>query len=386
MAAHTYSFGVGGQDVYIVKTDATGNLLWYKTYGGTYNDVGYSIRQTSDGGYIVAGATRSFGAGLNDFYLLRLDAGGDSIWTKTYGGGSGEGARCVRQLPDGGYIVVGNTSSFAVGGKDVWLVRTDSLGVVIWTERYGGSWEDRGYSVDLTADGGFIITGTTQLLSDAENDLFLIRTDSTGYALWTRAYGGPMAELGNSIKYLSDGGCIAAGWTESYGGGLQDLYLLRTDASGDTIWTQTYGGLDADAGFSVEVIPDGTYAVTGWTVTYGPGDYDIWLLRTAGDVASIDEFTATRGAEFTVDVWPNPAPGYAKLTYRPKSPSRVDIAIYDIVGCKVREVISPKSSEGMQRHIWDGKDSRGQEVPPGIYFIRIQAGDQVATRKIVLVR
>jgi ribosomal protein S11 len=178
VAGYTSSFGAGGTDIFLIKTDASGNLQWAKTYGGTGWDYAYSVQQTSDGGYIVAGHTNSFGAGYYDIFLIKTDANGNVIWAKTYGGTYSDYASSVQQTSDGGYIVAGYTFSFGAGINDIFLIKTDANGNVIWAKTYGGTVGDEAYSVRQTSDGGYIVAGGTWSFS--VEGAFLIKTDANG--------------------------------------------------------------------------------------------------------------------------------------------------------------------------------------------------------------
>jgi hypothetical protein len=180
VAGYTYFFGAASFDIFLIKTDANGNVQWAKTYGGTSYDWDYSVQQTSDGGYIVAGWTWSFGAGYDDIFLIKTDTNGNIIWAKTYGGTGYEKAFSVQQTSDGGYIVAGSTSSFGVGGGDLFLIKTDANGNVIWAKTYGGTYDDLAYSVQQTSDGGYIVAGWTNSFGAGGVDIFLIKTDANG--------------------------------------------------------------------------------------------------------------------------------------------------------------------------------------------------------------
>jgi len=266
IAGSTHSFGAGSADVYLVKTDSSGDTLWTRTYGGSVWDIGYSVQQTSDGGYIIAGRTDSFGAGYSDVYLVKTDSSGDTLWTRTYGGRDWDQARSVHQTSDGGYIIAASHP----GG--LWLLKTDFSGDTLWTRTYEGG----GYSVQQTTDGGYIIAGGTS------DDVWLLKTDSSGDSLWTRAYGGRGSDVASSVQQTSDGGYIIAGHTWSFGTGEYDVYLVRTDSSGDTLWTRTYGGRDWDQARSVQQTSDGGYIIAGETRSFGAGGDDVYLLRVAG--------------------------------------------------------------------------------------------------------
>ena len=158
----------------------SGQIGWTKTYGGSYNDCGWSVQQTEDGGYIIAGGTQSFGAGGDDIYLIKTNVYGDVEWTKTYGGSNGDCSFSVQQTSDGGYIIAGGTTSFGAGYVDVYLIKTDAYGDIEWTKTYGGSDEDNGWSVQQTEDGGYIIAGGTQSFGAGYCDVYLIKTDAYG--------------------------------------------------------------------------------------------------------------------------------------------------------------------------------------------------------------
>jgi len=284
----TSSFGAGSMDVYLVKTDADGDTLWTRTYGGSIDDEGWCVQQTADGGYIIAGTTNSFGAGSMDVYVVKTDANGDALWTCTYGGGDWDVGWSVQQTTDGGYIIAGNTMSFGAGG-DVYVVKTDANGDTLWTCTYGGGDWDEGWSVQQTTDGGYIIAGRTESFGAGEADVWLVKTDANGDTLWTRIYGGSNYDEGWSVQQTTDGGYIIAGLTDSFGGGSMDVYLVKTDADGGTLWTRTYGGKSGDdmAG-SVQQTTDGGYIIAGLTDSFGAGSVDFYLLRIAGEAPEPD--------------------------------------------------------------------------------------------------
>jgi len=219
-------------DVWLIKTDANGTAVWARTYGGSREDMGYAVRQTADGGYVVAGSTMSYGAGVRDVWLVRTGANGDTLWTRTFGGTSADWAQSVQQTQDGGFIVAGSTFSYRADGSDFWLVKTDSAGSRVWDRIYGGSGLNYGCSVQQTVDGGYVVAGRTEPHRTSSFDVWLIRTDTCGGTIWTRAFGGSRDDMGWSVQQTRDGGYIIAGSTESFGAGGSDLWLLRTDAEG----------------------------------------------------------------------------------------------------------------------------------------------------------
>ncbi len=276
----TNSFGAGLYDVYLLRIDSNGDTLWTRTYGGIDDDRGSSIQITSDNGYIFTGYTNSFGAGSYDVYLIRTDSNGDTLWTKTYGGVDDDRGVEVQIISDGGYIITGWTESYGSGSYDVYLIRTDSNGDTLWTRFYGGSGEERGYSVQETSDNGFIIAGCTNSFGAGMNDIYLIRTDYNGDTLWTKTFGGSYHDWGYSIKNIIENGFILAGTTESFGAGYWDVYLLRIDSFGDTLWTKTYGGSSRDYGYSLQKVSDNGFVISGWTESFVACFCDVYLVRT----------------------------------------------------------------------------------------------------------
>jgi uncharacterized delta-60 repeat protein len=280
LAGYTRSFGAGAADVFLIKTDESGNVQWAKTYGGTDIDGAFSVQQTSDGGYIVAGYTYSFGAGGSDILLIKTDANGNIIWAKTYGGTSGDLARSVQQTSDGGYIVAGYTTSFGAGSTDFFLIKTDANGNMQWAKTYGGTSSDTAYSVQQTSDGGYIIAGYTRSFGTGwDEDVILIKTDANGNLQWAKTYGGTWgawSDYAHSVQQTSDGGYIVAGLTWSFGG----IFLIKTDANGNIIWVKTYWGTISDYAYSVQQTSDDGYIVAGYTTSFGAGSWDIFLIKT----------------------------------------------------------------------------------------------------------
>jgi hypothetical protein len=194
----------------ILKLDSDGAVTWQKTYGGTDGEFAYSIRQTTDGGYIVSGYTHSFGAGGRDIWILKLDSAGAVTWQKTYGGTNiDEFLGNIQQTSDGGYIIPGFTLSF--GGPDAWILKLDSIGAVTWQKTYGGSYTEKARSIRQTADGGYIVLGYTFSPSTGvHSDLWILKLDSVGVVTWQKTYGGAGNEFPRSIQLTTDGGYIVA--------------------------------------------------------------------------------------------------------------------------------------------------------------------------------
>jgi len=246
IVGRTNSFGEGGSDAWLVKTDASGNMMWNHTYGGTNFDAALSLVVTSDGGYAIAGFTSSFGAGDADFWLVKTDSSGDMEWSQTYGGTGLDRAYAVVVASDGGYALAGYTDSFDSEGYDFWLVKTDSSGNMEWSQTYGGTEYEYAFSLVATSDGGYAMAGETGSFG-AEGDFWLVKTDASGNMMWSQNYGvGTKYDRAYSLAVTSDGGYVIAGGTAISDENV-DFGLVKTDSSGNMVWQKTYGKMMTEA-------------------------------------------------------------------------------------------------------------------------------------------
>ncbi|MEE9162548.1 MAG: hypothetical protein V3U35_06205 [Candidatus Neomarinimicrobiota bacterium] len=269
-------------DIRLTRTNGNGRQLWTRTFGGSGWDWGRFVRQTADGGFILAGWTDSQGSGGGDLWLLKTDAQGTEEWSRTYGGIENEQGNCVQPTADGGYIVTGATTSNSVGEDDLWLIKTDDRGVPQWMRTLGGVGNDEGHFVAVTSDQGYIVVGSTTSFGAGASDVWLIKVEQGGRMAWSRTFGGSQWDWGNTVYETADGGYIVAGTTLSFGAGESDVWLIKTDDQGEEMWSQTYGGNDLDFGLSVQPATDGGYIVAGRTYSYGAGESDLWLIKTDG--------------------------------------------------------------------------------------------------------
>jgi len=292
VAGNTYSFGNGG-DVYILKLKSDGSLDWYETYGGSNYDYAYSIQQTTDGGYIVAGRTDSFGNSC-DVYILKLKSDGSLDWYETYGGSNNDYAYSIQQVADGGYIVAGRTDSFG-NYVDAYILKLQSDGSLDWYETYGGSDYDGARSIQQVADGGYIVAGDTRSFGAGWSDAYILKLKSDGSLDWEKTYGGSGYDEAYSIQQVADGGYIVAGETDSFGNS-GDAYILKLQSDGSLDWYETYGGSDDDDAWSIQQTTDGGYIVVGNTNSSGTGD-DAYILKLKSD-GSLDWYKTYGGSNY----------------------------------------------------------------------------------------
>ena len=270
------------EDVWVLKLDAGGNVTWQKSYGGTSGEEAHAIRQTADGGYVVAGTTSSFGYGGGfDAWALRLDAEGNVVWQKTFGEGAGEGFEAIEETADGGYVMAGDTVSYGAGAQDAWVVKLDAGGHVAWEKTYGGVQGDKFLALQSTGDGGYIPAGYTWSFGVGEWDVWVVKLGGDGNVIWQKTYGGPDDEYATAIQQTAEGDSIVVGRTRSFGAGDDDGWALKLDADGNVVWQKTYGGRDWDAFEAVGLVDDGGYVVTGGTYSFE--EMGIWVLRLDAD-------------------------------------------------------------------------------------------------------
>jgi hypothetical protein len=267
-----------------------------KTIGGSNWDIARSIIQSSDGGYVVAGFTQSFGAGGADFYVVKLDSSGNIVWTKTIGGSNWDVAYSIIQSSDGGYIVAGLTYSFGAGDSDIYLVKLDSSGNTVWTKTIGGSNWDVAYSIIQSSDGGYAVAGETYSFGAGGRDIYLVKIDSSGNVQWTKTIGGSYEDAAISIIQSSDGGYAVAGGTQSFGAGYWDIYVVKMDANGNVCFSQniTNYSVSSNVGsFSspspVVISQSPTVKSISPTVSYGGSVSDVCALAKAPHLCSASQ-------------------------------------------------------------------------------------------------
>ncbi|HKR05012.1 MAG TPA: T9SS type A sorting domain-containing protein [Bacteroidia bacterium] len=253
-----------------------------KTFGTIYNESCFSFIHTSDNGYALVGGTSAPGAGgVLDIYFSKLDSNENLLWTKTYGGAGNEVGNCIRQTLDGGYIMSGEQTSFGSGGSDGYLIRTDSQGTILWSKAYGLSQNDAFGKVELTSDSNYIIAGTTYSTGSNSGDILVVKVNDSGDTLWTRIIGGPVYDSGINLTPTDDGGCTICGRVYSYGAGLRDVMLSRIDGNGNVLWFKTYGGIFTEEGMAVTHTSDNGYVITGATESFsGNIFYDVYMIKT----------------------------------------------------------------------------------------------------------
>lgn len=391
----------GNHDIWIAKLDISGSLVWQKSYGGPAGEEAYSIQQTTDGGYIVAGWSGSNSGDVSgnhgniDSWIIKLDMDGNLEWQKSMGGSLGDYFWSVQQTTDGGFIVAGQTESndFDVSGnhgdRDYWIVKLDTGGNLVWQECLGGDSVDRAYSVQQIADGGFIVAGYSN--SNNENvsgnngafDYWIVKLDTVGNLIWQKSLGGSSGDAAYSIQQTADGGFVVGGYslsndgdiTEALGNG--DYWIVRLDASGNLVWQKSMGGSVDDLAYSLQLTNDGGFIVAGWSlsnngdVSGNHGSFDYWVVKLSSDSATGISLLARND----ISLYPNPV--QSELTINlPTQANLSQIHIYDLQG---RIIELPIAFISTQAHI------KTTALPDGFYLVQIinENTGMISTAKFV---
>lgn len=429
VSGETLSFGAGNYDAYLVKLDRNGTKQWSRTIGGTGEDYGESVIQTSDGGYAIGGETNSFGAGDYEMYIVKLDSSGSIQWSETIGETGYDYALWIIQTTDGGYALFGSTDSFGEGGEDYFIVKLSSSGALQWSRTIWGTGGDYGFCIIQTTDGGYAMSGTTASFGVGYIDIYVVKLDNNGAFQWGKTFGGSNYDYGYSIIQTTDGGYAVAGTTNSFGAGNYDAYILKLDGRGNLQWSKTVGGANDDDFLSIKQTPDGGYVAAGHTNSFGEGNSDIFVVKfdgagnTCGNSSSPLTITGSGGTTtsptpivtnaasivtipsdsissggiitpicvigikpisneipktFALEQnYPNPFNPTTKIKFNtPPQPSpkergqNVKLIIYDILGNKVSTLVNDRLSPGMYEVEFDGSN-----FASGVYFYKLEIRD-----------
>jgi len=330
LAGYTWSKGAGRQDFWVIKLYEDGSIEWDRTFGGSAADVIYSIIQTEDRGYAVAGKTKSIASGekawgikLNrrgnkiwdntfakrtddeifsiiqtkdggyavcgytgakdwgevDSWIIKLDKTLNIEWDKIFGGIGWDETNSMLQEEDGSFIVFGFVQSKDKGREDGWIAKLDENGEMVWDKSFGGSQNDEVFSGIKTADGGYAVCGYTESKGAGGYDAWIAKLDEDGEVVWDKAFGGIEADVANSIIQTIEGGYALAGYTWSKGAGREDAWMIKLDENGEVVWDKTFGGSDEDVARCIIQTGDGGYVLAGYTESKGAGRYDVWLIK-----------------------------------------------------------------------------------------------------------
>lgn len=309
LAGYTNDMISNYRNILLVRTTGNGDVIWSKAIGGQGQESATGVAQLNTGEFMICGRTNFNSHGLFDFLMVKVNADGDTMWTKIIGGSENEEAYSIQNTSDGGFIIAGYTESYPAGSKNCYLVKTDEFGDTTWTRSYGGVNDDYLHAVKQTADGGFIMTGVTNSIGVSTENMYVIRTNSIGDTLWTRSYGQiGRWSWGHDIIETADGGFAITGLirTASPNGG-SDLYLVKIDALGSVEWEHEFKiepsntSYTSSIGHSLIQMSDGGFAIAGrW---FNASTFEVLLIKTEADGSvGIGEISNAT----TIDFFPNP--------------------------------------------------------------------------------
>jgi len=316
VAGYTYSFGAGESDYWILKLTSEGDVEWQFTYGGVGDDTANSIQETSDGGYVVTGYTHAYGSQTSDIWIIKLTSEGDVEWQYFYGGSGDDKSYSVQQTNEGGYVVAGSTQYLGWDDLDFWILKLTSDGFFDWHRIYGGSGNDVAYFIQETSDEGYIVAGDSNSFGSKESELWVLKLTSFGGIEWQRLYGGNDNDYLNFIQETSDRGYIVAGYTDSFGAGGSDALVLKLASGGDIEWQHTYGGSEEDIAYCIQETGDGGYIAAGYTESFGAGGSDFLLLKLFSD-GDIDPSCELVGISYATGQETSSFPGFTDVQRYP---------------------------------------------------------------------
>jgi len=374
----TFSFGDEGSSFWIVRTDARGDSLWSCIISGIDNG---QILETAEGDFILSGSSSRDIENLSDFFIMKIDAHGDEVWSHAYGGELDDFGSTLCQANDGGYLLGGYTLSYGAGDFDFLIIKVNADGDSLWSRTFGGLRSDICVSVLQTSDGGFALSGMTYSFGrGSEQNYWLVKTDVEGDSLWSKAYGGEGSEHCLSSSQTPDYGFVLAGYTDSFGAGGNDFWLLRVNADGDSLWSGTFGGGIDEICHSVAQTADGGFALTGYTNSFGSGKSDFYFVKTSPDPVSVSN-SSIQPSTFDLQLFPNPFNSTARLSFSLTTPGRGKVLVLDPSGRITVNLAEGYYSAGPHTLLW-----QPDVLSNGTYFVRGEFGAESRTIKAMLVR
>lgn len=348
-----FTLNNGNSDSFLMKLDQNGNILWQKTYGGSNFDNAMNVLETNDGGYILGGTSNSIDGdvllnnGDNDFWLLKINNLGTILWQRNFGGNGYDSLNNLIKTSDGGYIMTGETYSTNLpsyhNAGDVLVIKTDSLGNLIWQKCFGGSNWDYGSKVIETSDGNLLIGGSTRSSNFDVTfnhggffDFWVFKINQNGILIWQKTYGGSNGEQLTSIIETNDGNYLACGLSNSIDGDLtinnggNDFWILKVSPIGNLIWQKTLGIGTNEVANTILQNNDGDYLVSGGTDNAGISSSNVWVIKLSNEVLSNNENSILNNK---ISFYPNPVIDYLTIIYSELK----EIRIYNLEGKLVKE-------------------------------------------------
>lgn len=374
-------------DFWLISVSESGDSLWSHSYGTELQDICSRLLPTSNGEHILIGYSNEITQSISDGLIIRVDANGDSLWGRVVGGAQNDVFSCGQIALNGDILAAGWTASHGSGRHDFWLCRFSPDGDSIWSRTYGGDDDDYCYDLLLLQDGSFILAGNTESQANGRNDAWIVHVDSTGELLWERKLGGVDGDAAWRIITTADSNLIFVGYTESFGNGelyMPDLWLVKLSFEGDSIWSTSFGGPFLDAGYSLVQLTDRSYVVAG--LTWQPGQAeDGWLIRTTPDTSEATSITKRElyllPNVFRLRVMPNPFNPTTTISFDFLTTTNAKLSVHNLIGQQIAVLANETLVAGHHDIVFDGS-----QLPSGIYFVHLESSGLQTTQKVVLLK
>ncbi len=387
IAGVTCSTGAGEGDGYLLRTSGNEpSSLYEKVYGGSgWDEFRFVGRCMFTEGYIATGFTSSFGNGGVDAWLVKLSNGGYMQWQKAFGGDGTDIGISAYSINNDGYMMFGSTNSQGSGDYDAWVVRTDASGNLLWEKTYGGTGTDYCTNAIRTSDGSYLICGYTNSTGSGNADLWLLKIDDQGNVLWENTYGGIKDDRAFSVCEFTPYGYLAVGRTASFGLRSYDVYLVRVDPDGLMYWDCTYGGESTDAAYALHKEDYVESFIVGATHSWGHGGSDMLVIKT-GTLLGITEPESSQEPLEILSVSPVPFQNTVTVDLSLSHPSVLEARIYDMAGRLQYEVFPGFLNAGNHSLQWSGSDDSGVPLPDGQYFLVVNTRGCSDSARLLLIR
>jgi len=427
--------GAGLQDLHLIKTNPIGDTIWTRCYeGSNINSNGYSVHQGFDGGFIATGVYYDLTYYVDLLYIVKTDANGDLLWSRTFKGASqtwGNAGFSITQVPDSGFVAAGYSQLWGLG-DNVFLVKVTNDGDTSWVHNYGGNQWERGYSAIPTSDSGLVVAGSIRPAStlDYWDNVWFMKTNAAGNTQWIKTFNWPYVDVARSIQQTPDGGYLATGYTNSFGAGDYDYFLLKLNSVGDSLWFKTYGTNHSGRCYSVQSLSDGNYLLAGtehimpinhprivlvkvnplgdtlWTKIFlGDGGQPVsgycvdetfdngyivtgqfgttYLVKLLEEPINVEDnqYGSTNFDYMLFENYPNPFNPSTVIRYQLPVSSDVTLKIFDILGNEIATLVNEEKKAGNYSLEFDASS-----LSSGIYFYQIRAGEFIQTKKMILLR
>lgn len=372
-------------DLYFAKLNADRTIAWEKIFGGSDEENAGSFVSTPDGGFLLTGTTRSF-ATSTQVYLIKVDQNGNKIWEKNYGGTGGDAGKKIIPTKDGNYVILGTTSSKGSGDFDIYLIKINGNGDIIWDKTHGGAMWDEGTDIAELSDGSFILSGYTLSYSVAGgHDWLLLKVNESGDFVWRKIFGAQYQDYAGRIAIANDGYVIAGTKDlEILPRTINDMLVIKTDFNGNEVWRSQFGGTESEGVGGLIVNSDGHYVITGSTGSYSSRSDAYFLnINTLGQITKVEQSSdGAIPAEIVLHQnYPNPFNNQTKISYQLNQQTDIELSIQNILGQEILTLEKGFKSAGNYSFAFNSDG-----MASGIYFCVLKTNNKILVNKMLLLK